>query len=205
MSSSTSSPLPILLLLLILLTPLPTVEGFPYGQWRIVFSLAHTLMYRVSNLRASRGDLVGAARARTIAEKLERGFGLGFWRGMLSMGWDYMRNYAWRGVALSEMLGVTSEMDSLLRAVNDLARMGSNKDRATWFVQNYQRVLGVSKSLFLRLLRVFHESGPLRDLVLTIQREVEGGLLRDCLELGTNDFKDFLQVAKDIASQSYST
>ncbi|XP_042520031.1 uncharacterized protein LOC122093695 [Macadamia integrifolia] len=196
---------PILLLLLILLTPLPTAEGFPYGQWRIAFSLAHSLMERVANLRASRGDLVGAARARSIAEKLEGGFRLGFWTRMWSMGLDYMRNYAWRGVEWSEMLGVASEIGKLLRDVNDLSRMKSDKDRAAWVLHNYQRILGVSKSLSRRFLRVFHQSGPLRELVLTIQKEVEEGLLSDCLELGTNDFKGFLQVAKDIASELYST
>ncbi|KAJ4952687.1 hypothetical protein NE237_029519 [Protea cynaroides] len=196
---------PILLLFLILSTPLLTVEGFSYWQWRTLFSLSQSLMNRVANLRESRGDYTGAARARRIAEKLEGGLGLGFWSGMLSMGWDYMKNYAWRDVTWSEMLGVTSEVDELMRAVNDLSRMESDKDRGAWILQNYQSVLGVSKSLLRRFLRVFNQSGPWRELVLTIQEEVEGELLKDCLELGTNDFKGVLQVAKDIILQFYST
>jgi hypothetical protein len=41
--------------------------------------------------------------------------------------------------------------------------------------------------------------------VKTVQREVvEGGLLKDCLELGSNDLKGLLQIFKDLASQFYS-
>lgn len=44
--------------------------------------------------------------------------------------------------------------------------------------------------------------GPLRDIVETMQKEVvEGDLLRDCLELGSNDLKGLIQVLKDIAVQ----
>lgn len=40
----------------------------------------------------------------------------------------------------------------------------------------------------------------------TVQREVvEGDLLRDCLELGSNDLKGLIQVFKDIALQYSST
>lgn len=47
--------------------------------------------------------------------------------------------------------------------------------------------------------------GPLREVVETVQREVvERDLLRDCLELGSNDLKGLIQVFKDIALQ-YST
>jgi hypothetical protein len=39
-----------------------------------------------------------------------------------------------------------------------------------------------------------------------VQREVaEGGLLRDCLELGANDLKGLLQIFKYLSSQFYST
>lgn len=44
--------------------------------------------------------------------------------------------------------------------------------------------------------------GALRDVIETMQREVmEGGLLKDCLELGTNDLKGLVQIFKDLASQ----
>lgn len=47
--------------------------------------------------------------------------------------------------------------------------------------------------------------GPLREIVETLQREVmEGGLLRDCLELGTNDLKGLLQILKDLSKQFYT-
>lgn len=39
-----------------------------------------------------------------------------------------------------------------------------------------------------------------------MQKEViEGGLLKDCLELGSNDLKAMLQIFKDLALQFYST
>lgn len=39
-----------------------------------------------------------------------------------------------------------------------------------------------------------------------VQKEiVEGDLLKDCLELGGNDFKGLIQVLKDIALQYTST
>ena len=44
--------------------------------------------------------------------------------------------------------------------------------------------------------------GPFREVVETMQKEVvEGDLLRDCLELGTNDLKGLIQVLKDMAAQ----
>lgn len=47
--------------------------------------------------------------------------------------------------------------------------------------------------------------GALREITETMQREVlEGGLLRDCMELGNNDLKGLIQIFKDLASQ-YST
>lgn len=40
----------------------------------------------------------------------------------------------------------------------------------------------------------------------TAQREVvDGGLLRDCLELGSNDLKGLLQIFKELALQFDST
>lgn len=48
--------------------------------------------------------------------------------------------------------------------------------------------------------------GPLREVVETVQREVvEGELLRDCLELGSNDLKGLIQIFKEIALQYSST
>ncbi|KAF8409155.1 hypothetical protein HHK36_005228 [Tetracentron sinense] len=203
-----NSSLPTLIFLLLLLSTPPPAESFSYGQWRTLFSVAHSLMKRVANLRASRGDFSGSERARRIAEKLERGLGLGFWRGMWSMGWDYMRNYAWRDMAASsrEMLGAVSDLNELLRALNELTRIESGVDKAAWVRNKYQNVLRISESLFRRLLQVFGQSGALREVVLTLQREVvEGGLLKDCLELGSNDLKGLIQVIKDLALQFSSS
>ncbi|GER41503.1 protein kinase superfamily protein [Striga asiatica] len=48
----------------------------------------------------------------------------------------------------------------------------------------------------------FCQSGPLRKAVEVLQQEVlEGGLLKYCLELGSNDLKGLIQVVKDIAFQ----
>lgn len=42
--------------------------------------------------------------------------------------------------------------------------------------------------------------GPLRDALLALRQEVEeGGLLRDCLEVGSDDLKGLVVVAKDLA------
>jgi hypothetical protein len=42
--------------------------------------------------------------------------------------------------------------------------------------------------------------------VETVQREVEdGGLLRDCFEVGANDMKGLLQIFRELALQFYST
>lgn len=44
--------------------------------------------------------------------------------------------------------------------------------------------------------------GPLRDVVLSLRQEVEeGGLVRDCLEVGSDDLKGLVVVAKDLAFQ----
>ncbi|XP_058095440.1 uncharacterized protein LOC131240921 isoform X2 [Magnolia sinica] len=153
------SPPLLLLSLLLLPSPLP-VEAVRVGQWRTLLSLSHSLMQRVANARASRGDLSGADRARKIAEKLEGGFG--FWRGVWSMGWDYVRNYAWQDIVSdwppTEMLGAVSDMNELLRALSELTRMESDRDRGSWVLRNYQRVLGISKSLLRRFLVVFSRS-----------------------------------------------
>ena len=44
----------------------------------------------------------------------------------------------------------------------------------------------------------------LREVVETLQKEVvEGGLIRDCLELGSNDLKALIQVVKDLVMQFF--
>lgn len=46
--------------------------------------------------------------------------------------------------------------------------------------------------------------GTLREVVETVQREVvDGGLLRDCLELGNNDLQGLIQILKDLGLQYF--
>lgn len=46
--------------------------------------------------------------------------------------------------------------------------------------------------------------GTLREVVETVQREVvDDGLLRDCLEIGSNDLKGLIQILKDLGSQYF--
>ncbi|PWA63218.1 hypothetical protein CTI12_AA355860 [Artemisia annua] len=48
--------------------------------------------------------------------------------------------------------------------------------------------------------------GPLKDAVEILRTEiVDGGLLQDCLELGSSDLKGVIQILKDIAIQYSST
>jgi hypothetical protein len=83
----------LLLLLFLLLTITITTTAFSfsrsYSQYKTLFSLSHYLLTRVSNLRASRGDISGSNRAKLIAQKFDRGLGFGFWGLSWSVGWDY--------------------------------------------------------------------------------------------------------------------
>lgn len=48
--------------------------------------------------------------------------------------------------------------------------------------------------------------GPIREVVEAVQRElVDGDLLRDCLEVGSNDLKGLIQIIKDFVLQYYPT
>ncbi|XP_074326319.1 uncharacterized protein LOC141664295 [Apium graveolens] len=182
-------------------------SSLPFSSYTTLFSLAHSLTTRVANLRASRGDLAGAARARSLAHKIRPGIGLGFWRFMLSLGWDYVRNYSWRDVgSVSDALGIVSDLNEVMRVVNELTRFESNADRTVWVQRNYKNVLKVTKSMFRRLTKIFYQQGPLREVVQMLQKEVvEGELLKDCLELGSDDLKGLIQIIKDLALQYSST
>ncbi|XP_061983658.1 uncharacterized protein LOC133703216 [Populus nigra] len=200
----------LLLLLFLLLTTTITTTAFSfsrsYSQCKTLFSLSHSLLTRVSNLRASRGDISGSNRAKLIAQKLERGLGFGFWGLSWSVGWDYAINYAWGDFDYRELYGAVSEMNELLRFLGELTRSGSEIERATWVAGNYKNVLRVAQSVLRRLVKVFRQSGPLKKVVETVRREVvEGDLLRDCLELGSNDLKGLVQIVKDLSSQFYSS
>ncbi|KAL0534955.1 hypothetical protein IC582_029259 [Cucumis melo] len=203
----TAASLPVTLFFLLLLTALPPSLSFSFSfsQFKTLFSLAHSLMTRVANLRASRGDFAGSQRARNIAQKLERGLGLSFWGSIWSLAWDYTKNYAWRDLPFSELYDAVPDMNELIRAFAELSQLESDFARANWVSRNYQSVLRVSNSLLKRLLKVFRKSGAWREVVETVQKEVvDGGLLKDCLELGSGDLKGIVQILKDLALNFYS-
>ncbi|XP_008443717.2 uncharacterized protein LOC103487237 [Cucumis melo] len=204
----TAASLPVTLFFLLLLTALPPSLSFSFSfsQFKTLFSLAHSLMTRVANLRASRGDFAGSQRARNIAQKLERGLGLSFWGSIWSLAWDYTKNYAWRDLPFSELYDAVPDMNELIRAFAELSQLESDFARANWVSRNYQSVLRVSNSLLKRLLKVFRKSGAWREVVETVQKEVvDGGLLKDCLELGSGDLKGIVQILKDLALNFYSS
>ena len=65
---------------------------------------------------------------------------------------------------------------------------------------------GIICFLLLLFFWMVRGQGPLKKVVETVQREVvEGDLLRDCLELGSNDLKGLVQIVKDLSSQFYSS
>lgn len=145
-----------LLLLLVLLLPASRVsEGLPLGQWRRLVSLSQSLLSRVSNARAARGDLAGADRARRIADKIRLlgGAGGGIW----SLGWDFAWNYAWRGVGIptAEVFRAAAR---LIEALEEASRIESGAERARWALRNYRELVGLSDPLFKSLLRTFSRS-----------------------------------------------
>lgn len=191
------------LLFLSLLLLSSTLSHSFFSNYHTLFSLSHSLISRVAALRAARGDVEGAARARDLARVIERGLGLGFYKYAWSLGWDYARNYAWNdAMSFRDLGGVVSDLNELLGVLRELGRLSSDAERVAWVGRNYKNALRVSRSLFSRLLKVFRRPGPLRDMVLGLQREVvDGDLLRDCIELGTGDLKGLIQIVKDIALQ----
>jgi len=150
------------LLLFLLLTITITTTAFSfsrsYSQYKTLFSLSRYLLTRVSNLRASRGDISGSNRAKLIAQKLDRGLGFGFWGLSWSVGWDYAINYAWGHFDYRELYGAVMEMNELLRFLGELTRSGSEIERTTWVAGNYKNVLRVAQSVLRRLVKVFRQS-----------------------------------------------
>ncbi|PHU26015.1 hypothetical protein BC332_04347 [Capsicum chinense] len=204
MRSTIVTPSIFLLFLLLLSNPLPSSSfSFPFSNYHTLFSLSHSLFSRIANLRESRGDYKGADRARSIARKLENCLGIGFWKVMWNVGWDYARNYAWRDATSSfEMFGALSELNEILRGLSEFTSVGSDSERVSWMKRNYDNLFRVSKSLFGRFRKVFRQPGPLKEALETLQKEIlEGDLLKDCLELGSADLKGLITIFKDISSK----
>ncbi|KAI4364148.1 hypothetical protein MLD38_020278 [Melastoma candidum] len=199
---------PFLLLLLLLLPTVATPS--PLHSYNTLLSLAHSLTTRVSNHRLSRGDTLGAARARTLADHIEAASlgRWGFWTNAWRLGWDYARNYAWRSSdwgTYSEIYGAVGELNDLVSLIGEYGRARGDGERAEWLRMNYGRVVGSAKGVFGRLLGAFGRSGPLREAVETMRKEVvEGDFLRDCLEIGGGDLKGIMEVAKDVLLRFYS-
>ncbi|KAK1554241.1 hypothetical protein Q3G72_009635 [Acer saccharum] len=199
-------PCATVLILILVISSAPQPSQSSFNQYSHLLSLFDSLLKRVANLRAERGDISGSNRVKLISQKLERGLELEFVELAWSVGslgwesWNYMRNQEWR--EQPELYGAVSDLNELMRCLSELMRVDSEMGRATWFHQNYGNILSVSKRLFARLLKVFTQSGAVREVVETVEIEVvEGGLLRDCLEVGSNDLKGLIQVFKDLILQ----
>ncbi|KAL0910555.1 hypothetical protein M5K25_021549 [Dendrobium thyrsiflorum] len=187
---ATQQSIPFIVLLLLL----HHAECLRLGQWGTLISLSHSLINRVANARAARGDQAAADRARKIADKIHS---LGSIRGIWSAGSDFAWNYAFRGgIPSAETYRSASEIMALLA---EFYRLESAEERAGWMRRKYSHLFDRSKSLFQALLRSFSRSGVLRELVLVMQKEVvDGDLLRDCLEVGAADLEGLLRVASDM-------
>ncbi|KAG6696102.1 hypothetical protein I3842_09G130500 [Carya illinoinensis] len=187
-TAATSRFLLFFLLLVLTASPKPS-HSLSYSQYRIFVSLAQSLT------------------TRDIAELLERGPGLRLLGFTWSVGWDYVKNnYALREISYDDLYGFVTDANELLRLLEELARTDSGAERAEWVRRNYQNVLGISSSLLKRLLNVFRQSGTLRKVVETVEREiVDGEFLKDCLEVGTNDLEGLLQIFSDLALQFHSS
>nr|GLL28944.1 uncharacterized protein LOC109165081 isoform X1 [Ipomoea trifida] len=196
----------ILLFFLILIKPTPSSSiPLPLSNYQILLSLSHSLLARVANHRAARGDAIGAARARSIARVIDRGLGMGLWEFTWTVARDYGRKFSFRDTMSFEMVGAVSDLNELVGALGELTQVRSESERVAWVNRKSGNVIRIAKSLSARLLKTISQSGPLREVMETVQKEiVEGDLLKDCLELGGNDFKGLIQVLKDIALQ-YST
>ncbi|KAL4204858.1 hypothetical protein AMTRI_Chr01g111820 [Amborella trichopoda] len=196
------------LLLFLLFPVIFPVSGLGFAgirQFQTLVSLSSSLMTRVANARASRGDIDGSARARRMAEMLNGR--MGFSGGVWSMAWDYAQNYAWRGGDFrpSDLFEAAKEMEEITRAFSQVSGTGTQLDKPVWVSRNYERILGAFKSFFKRLLLRFTRSGPLREAILVLQREVaEGDLLRDCMEVSMQDLNAVVKLGREMMLHYFS-
>lgn len=153
-------------LLLLLPPPPPAVAAAAWlgalGRWRTVVSLSHSLLQRVANLRTERGDHTGAARARTIAHRLELLGGGAAEGGLWSLCWDYLRNYAWReggGIGgVEAAVEIYRAAGELVSSLQELGRLRSDAERARWAARNYPRMVSAAGTIFRRLSHAFWRS-----------------------------------------------
>lgn len=83
--------------------------------------------------------------------------GIGFWKVMWNVGWDYARNYAWRDATSFEMFGAFSDLNEILRGLSDFSSVSSDRERVKWMNRNYENLFRVSKSLFGKFRKVFRQ------------------------------------------------
>lgn len=75
------------------------------------------------------------------------------------MGWDYLRNYAWRDtMSFRDGVGIVGDLNELVGSLGELSRMRTDSERAQWVTRNYGFVLRKFKSVFNRALAVFTKS-----------------------------------------------
>ncbi|TKY71911.1 hypothetical protein E2542_SST00644 [Spatholobus suberectus] len=149
-------------------SPSQSLSFFTYFRYRNLFSLSRSLLIGVANLRAARGDVAGADRARAIADTLDQGTVFGFLR--------LLWTWSWTDLSFTDPYGAVSDMNELLRGLTELTRLESAAERSAWVSRNYQSVLTVSKSLASKLLKAFRHSEVMREIEETFQKEVvEGG------------------------------
>ncbi|KAL6845083.1 hypothetical protein ACP4OV_024578 [Aristida adscensionis] len=183
----------VVLFLLLACSPPPRACALrvPLREVTTLISLSHSLLSRIAAARAARGDAAAAARARRIASFLSS-------RGAWGLGWDYLRHYAFSSAAGCG-LSCAAAASRLLAAAAEASRLRSATDVAQWLHDHYGDVRDAAAKLLNGLLAAFSEQGPLREVVMDVKWEVEeGGLLKDCLEIGAKDFQGLLVIAKDL-------
>ncbi|XP_062185983.1 uncharacterized protein LOC133889496 [Phragmites australis] len=188
-------PLSLLVLVLLLLVSSPPPRAsalrIPLRNLTTLVSLSHSLLSRVAATRAARGDAAAAARARRIASLISS-------RGAWGLGWDYLRHYAFSS-ATGCGLSCAAAASRLLAAAAEASRLRSTTDAAQWMRRHYGDVREAAAEILNGLLVAFSEQGPLREVVMDVKWEVEeGGLLKDCLEVGAKDLQGLLVIAKDL-------
>lgn len=149
----------IFLFFLILIKPTPSSSiPLPLSNYQILLSLSHSLLARVANHRAERGDAVGAARARSIARVIDRGLGMGLWEFTWTVGRDYAQKFSFRDTMSFEMVGAVSDLNELVGALGELTQVRSESERVAWVNRNSGNVIRIAKSLSARLLKTIYQS-----------------------------------------------
>lgn len=155
MSTVRSNLLFVFFIAILLITPSQSqsLSFASYYRFRNLFSLAHSVFTGVAKLRAARGDVAGASRARAIAHSLDSVTGFGF----LKFVWSAW-TWTWKDLSLTNLYSAVSDINELLRDLNELTRLESATERTVWLSRNYQNILSLTKSLARKLLNAFGKS-----------------------------------------------